>query len=290
MRKFNVFDGLIYSAISVYSIICLVPMLLVVAVSITKETAIISSGYRLIPEEFSLEAYRLVLGQGTSVSRSYVVTIVVTLTGTLVAVLMTSMAGYTLANKNIRYRDGLALFFFITMVFNTGVVPWYLVSFNLGFHDNLLALIIPGMIFSPFNLFLVRNYMRSIPDSLMESAMIDGAGDFKIAYKIYLPLCLPVLAVVALFYGLAYWNNWWNAIMLINNRSLYPLQYLLFQLQSELQMIADLQQTGGAAVRTLPTESLKMATAVVTIGPIIFMYPYLQKYFIKGLIIGSVKG
>jgi putative aldouronate transport system permease protein len=200
------------------------------------------------------------------------------------------MAAYTLSNKNVRYRNNLSLYFFITMIFSTGIVPWYLVCRNLKLTDNILALIVPSLLFSPFNLFLVRNFMEGIPESLRESATIDGANDITIALKIYIPLCVPVLATISLFYGLAYWNDWFNAIMLVSNQRIYPLQFLLLQLQSQIKMINDLQSNIGQGAFAPPTESIKMATMIVTIGPIVFLYPFLQRYFIKGLIIGSVKG
>jgi putative aldouronate transport system permease protein len=204
--------------------------------------------------------------------------------------MVTGMAAYSLANKRVVFRDRIALFFFFTMIFSGGIVPWYIMCTKLGLRNNIFALIVPGLLFNPFNLFLVRNFMRGIPDSLMESAKIDGAGDATIAFKIYFPLSLPVLAAVALFYALGYWNDWWNAIMLVDNKNLYPLQYMLFKLQSEAQMLKDLQFRGSSSNIKLPTESLKMSTVVVTIGPIVFLYPFLQRYFVKGLIIGSVKG
>ena len=290
MRKFNVFDGLIYLIILLFSLFCIVPMILVVMVSFTEENSIQKLGYRLIPKEFSLEAYNLVFRQGTTLTNSYMISITITVVGTLLALTITSMAAYTLANKQVRYRNTLALYFFFTMVFNGGIVPWYIMCSKLGLNNNIFALIVPGLMFSPFNMFLVRNFMSGIPDSLMESAKIDGAGDITIAFRIYFPLCLPVLAAVALFYGLAYWNDWWNAIMLVDSKKLYPLQYLLFKMQSELQMLRDLQIRSANTSIKQPTESLKMATVVITIGPIIFLYPFLQRYFVKGLIIGSVKG
>ena len=291
MKKIKIFNIVNYILISVFSLFCIVPLLLLLIVSVTDEKSIIKNGYRLIPEKFSFEAYKMILIGGSEVLNSYMITIFITVVGTLAAVMITAMAAYTLTNKNVKYRNTLALFFFITMVFNGGIVPWYMICMKLGLRNNVFALIIPSLLFNPFNLFLVRNFMNGIPDSLRESAWIDGAGDFTIAFRIYLPLSTPVLAAVALFYGLAYWNNWWNAIMLVFNRNLYPLQYFLLKLRSELEMMTDLQ--GSSAVLstvTMPTESLKMATAIITIGPIILLYPYLQRYFVKGLIIGSVKG
>lgn len=290
MRKRNIFDGLIFLLITSFSLFCIVPMLLVVMVSFTDETSIKKYGYRLIPHEFSLNAYKMMFSGGASLANSYMVSIAITVIGTLLAVTITAMAAFALANKQVRYRNKLALYFFFTMIFNGGIVPWYIVCSKLGLQNNIFALIIPGLLFSPFNMFLVRNFMNGIPDSLMESAKIDGAGDIVIAFRIYFPLCTPVLAAVGLFYGLAYWNDWWNCIMLVENKNLFPLQYLLFKMQSEMQMLRDLTIYSANAGIEQPTESFKMSTVIITIGPIVFLYPFLQKYFVKGLIIGSVKG
>ncbi|WP_413371892.1 carbohydrate ABC transporter permease [Paenibacillus taichungensis] len=290
MKKGLISQTIIYTCITLYSAMCLLPMILVLMISITDEDAILKNGYSLFPEKFSLYAYKLIFTGGSQVLQSYMISIFVTVIGTILAVLITAMAGYTLANKSVKYRNTLALYFFITMIFSAGIVPWYLMNRSLGLTNNIFALIIPSLLFSPFNLFLVRNFMNGVPDSLRESATIDGANDLTIAFRIYLPLCTPVLATIALFYGLDYWNNWWNAIMLIDNKDLYPLQFMLLQMKSEISMLNEMTMLGGANDVTLPAESVKMATAIVTIGPIIFLYPYLQKYFVKGLVIGSVKG
>ncbi|GIO35402.1 MULTISPECIES: carbohydrate ABC transporter permease [Paenibacillus] len=290
MKKFSLSKVVMYSLVTIYSALCLFPMLLVLMISVTDEDALLRNGYSFFPEKFSLYAYKLIFTGGSQVMQSYAISILVTIVGTVLAVLVTSMAGYTLANKNVKNRNLLALYFFITMIFSAGIVPWYLMNRSLGLTNNILALIIPSLLFSPFNLFLVRNFMNGVPDSLRESATIDGANDITIAFRIYLPLCMPVLATIALFYGLDYWNNWWNAIMLIDNKELYPLQFMLLQLQSEISMLNEMTMLAGTSGMTLPAESVKMATAIVTIGPIIFLYPYLQKYFVKGLVIGSVKG
>lgn len=290
MKKFSLSKAVMYTLVTMYSALCFIPMLLVLMISVTDEDAILKNGYSLFPEKFSLYAYKLIFTGGSQVMQSYTISIFVTVVGTLLAVMVTSMAGYTLANKHVKYRNVLALYFFITMIFSAGIVPWYLMNRMLGLTNNIMALIIPSLLFSPFNLFLVRNFMNGVPDSLRESATIDGANDITIAFRIYLPLCTPVLATIALFYGLDYWNNWWNAIMLIDSRELYPLQFMLLQLQSEISMLNEMTMLGGSSDVTLPSESVKMGTAIVTIGPIIFLYPYLQKYFVKGLVIGSVKG
>lgn len=182
------------------------------------------------------------------------------------------------------------MYFFIPMVFGSGIVPWYLICNALHLRNNLFALIIPNLLFNTFNMFLVRNFMSGLPDSLRESATIDGANDAVIAVKIYFPLAVPVLATVGLFYALGYWNDWWNAIMLVEDKKLYPIQYLLLQLKSQISMLKDLQYLSGSVSQAPPTESLKMATSVITVGPIILLYPFLQRYYVKGLVVGSVKG
>lgn len=273
-----------------FSLVCLLPLVLTLMVSITDESSIMRYGYSFFPQKFSLYAYQLMFQKGSSVLRGTGISIFVTVVGTVLAVLITGFAGYTLANKNVKYRSALAMYFFIPMVFSAGIVPWYLICTRLGLRNNLMALLVPNLLFNPFNLFLVRNFMDGVPDSLRESATIDGANDFVIAFRIYFPLCMPVLATVGLFYALAYWNDWWNAIMLVDDKSIYPVQYLLLQLKSQISMLRDLQFLSGTGSVTPPSESLKMATAIVTIGPIIFLYPFLQRYYVKGLVIGSVKG
>jgi putative aldouronate transport system permease protein len=277
-----------YLLVAVIALACVLPMILVLSISLSSDHAIRQYGYQLIPKEFSLEAYRLIFRGNSSVFQGYFISLSVTFLGTILATLITSMAAFALVNKNVKYRNALAFFFFIPMVFSGGLVPWYLMCRNLGLTNNFFALLVPSLIFSPFNMFLCRNFMREIPDSLMESAKLDGAQDLRVAFTIYFPLSTPVIATVALFYGIAYWNDWFNAIMLVNNQKLYPLQYMLMKIQSEIESLRRIQP--GVPVRNLPGESLKMATCILTVGPIILLYPYLQKYFVKGLIIGGVKG
>lgn len=290
MAKGKLFDYANNTFIALFSILCTLPLVLVFMVSITDEKAIQANGYSFIPDHYSFEAYKMLFFGNSPLFRSYFVSTTVTVVGTLAAVLITAMAGYTLSAKHVKYRNTLAMFFFITTVFSAGLVPWYMISTALGLKNSLLALIVPSLMFNPFNLFLVRNYMRQIPDSLIEAAKIDGASDLYIAMRIFIPLSMPVLATITLFYGIAYWNNWFNAIMLVDSEKLYPLQYLLFKLQSEINMIQQMQATTGSVTSTLlPSESIKMATAIITIGPIILFYPFLQRYFIKGLLIGAIK-
>ena len=286
-KKLNPFIIPIYITIIVSALLCVLPMLLVVMVSFTDEASLARTGYTFFPEVLSLDAYRTLFGRNTTIWRSFFVSTFVTSFGTFLATLTTGMAAYTLVNRRVTCRNGLALFFLITMIFNAGMVPWFMMSRALGMVNNVWALIIPGLVFSPFNLFLTRNYMRGIPEAMMDAALIDGANDFSIAFRIYFPLSKPVLATIALFYGITYWNDWFNSIMLINDRRLHTMQFFLYSIQSEITMIANM--AAGIVTRQPPLETFRMATAVVTIIPIIMLYPFLQRYFVKGLVIGGVK-
>lgn len=289
-KKFSVANMLIGLFITIFTLACLLPMVLTLMVSISDEMSILENGYSFFPKKISFYAYSLMFKGGSSVVRGYLVSIFVTVVGTLLAIGITGLAGYTLANKNVYYRGALGMYFFIPMVFGAGIVPWYLICNMFGLRNNIFALLVPNLMFNTFNLFLVRNFMSGLPDSLRESATIDGANDITIAFRIYFPLAVPVLATVGLFYALGYWNDWWNAIMLVENKDLYPVQYLLLQLKSQITMLKDLQYLSGAVSQTAPTESLKMATSVITVGPIIALYPFLQRYYVKGLTVGAVKG
>jgi putative aldouronate transport system permease protein len=286
-KRFTLGSVGIYAIVTIFAVCCVLPFLLMLIVSFSTETSITQNGYSFFPSGWSGSAYEVMFGPHSNVPRAYILTIIVTITGTLLNGIITFAVGYSLSCKLNRYRNGIALYFFITMVFSTGMVPWYMVSRAIGCYDNIWALIIPSMLFSPFNAFLVRNFIKGIPDTLGESARIDGAGEMLIAFRVYLPLCLPVMATVALFSALGYWNNYFNAVMLINKQALYPLQMLLFNIQSQVTAMNRVMQ--GVQMNP-PKESFKMATAMVTIGPIILVYPFLQRYFIKGIIVGAIKG
>lgn len=288
MKQVRASAVIINILVACFSLCCLLPLVLVFMVSITDERAIGMNGYSFFPEKISLEAYQKIIYQGSPLFRSYGITIVTMIIGTFLAVLITYFAAYPLANAKVKYRNGFALFFFITSVFNSGMVPWYMICKKLGMYNNITALIIPSLLFTPFNMFLVRNFIKEVPTALMESARIDGAGELRVAIQICMPLCKPVLATITLFYGIGYWNSWFNAIMLIDDSGLYPLQMLLMKVQSDIKMMTMVK--GASTGVTLPTEAVKMATVVMTIGPIILLYPFLQKYFVKGIIMGSVKG
>lgn len=291
MKRVTKAQWLILAGIALFSAACLFPMLTVLSASVSDEKQLLLQGYSILPRGFTLDAYRMILRKSGQFLQSYKITLIVTIVGTLLAVIITGMAGYTLSNKRVQCRQGLAMYFFITMVFSAGIVPWYILCNQLGLRNNFAALIVPSLMFNPFNMFLVRNHMATLPDALAESAYLDGANDAVIAFRIVFPLSTPVLATIALFYGLGYWNDWWNAIMLVEDSSLYPVQYLLFKIQSEAQMLNEVRSASISATGTkLPSETVKMATVVITIGPIVLLFPYLQRYFVCGLTVGAIKG
>jgi len=286
-KKINLFDIVNVVFLTLVCIVTLVPFLLVVSVSFSDEQSIALNGYRLIPGRWSLSAFRAILGNGSTVFDAYKITLLVTVVGSLLAVFITSMMGYALSRKILKYRNVINFIAYIPMVFYGGLVPFYMVLIKLHLKDSIWGLIIP-MLLSPFNLFLILNFFRGLPDSIIESAKIDGAGEFLIYRKIVIRLALPGLATITLFYVLGYWNDFTLALLLVNDTKLYPLQYLLRMVLQRVTYVS--ASMGSQSMGDIPSESTKMATVVVTIGPIILVYPFIQKYFVKGITIGAVKG
>jgi putative aldouronate transport system permease protein len=269
------------------SLLMFIPFWLILTVSFSSESAIAADGYGLWFREFSLEAYRFVFEKGT-VFRAYGVTLFVTAAGTFAAVLITSMIGYAASRRYFKYRNAITFIVYFTMLFSGGLVPWYIQVSRLGIKDTVWALILP-MVFTPWYMFLVRNYMQTLPDALTESAKLDGAGEYRVFFQIMLPLALPGLATITLFYMLAFWNDWWLALNFINDTALYPLQFLLRQVLSNIIYITSGRDVSPGVASSIPAETVKMATCVLTIGPIVFVYPFIQKYFIKGITVGAIK-
>lgn len=284
---YRIFKAVNFAYLSLIALCMFLPFLIILAVSFSSEAAVTKFGYSLFPRELSLDAYRFVFSAGTMGS-GYIVSSIVTLAGTVLAVVITALAGYALSRKNLKYRNFFALAFYFTMVFNGGLVPWYIIVTRLGLKDSLWALIIP-MCFNPFNMLLIRNFFQTLPDALVESAKLDGAGEFRTFIRIIIPISLPGLATITLFYMLGYWNDWWLALNFIDNEKLYPLQFLLRKILSNISYAASGMAT-TFNIATIPQETVKMATCVVTIGPIILIYPFVQRYFIKGITVGAVKG
>lgn len=270
----------------IFSLICLLPFWLMVINSFAGTRSLALHGYALWPSEFTLESYRFLL-KGKQIFTSYGVTASVTLIGTASGLVVTALYAYVLAHPRNRYRGGLAFMTYVPMIFGSGLVGFYLLVVQwLHLKDSLGALILP-YIMNSFYAFIFVSFYRSLPYELNESATVDGAGEWKIFFAIIRPISTPVIATISLFYALQYWNDWWLSLLFIDNSDLYPLQFLLRQLMSQMQLSA---LNHGNVLTLPPSEGVKLATVCLTIGPIILAYPMAQKYFIKGLTLGSVKG
>ncbi len=271
-------------------IICILPFYLIIVGSFTDEGTIIREGFGLWIPKFSLEGYKLCLKDPTTVLNAYKNTIFVTIVGTVLSIIMTTMTGYVLQRKDFPWRNGFSFFFFFTMLFNGGLVPYYILCIRyLRFKNNILALILP-MIFPVFNMIIAKTFMRSIPDAITESAKIDGANDFLIYLRLIMPLSKPLIATIGLFSALAYWNDWYSCMLFIDDEVKFTLQYYLQRLLGSVDALRKLADKAGIAIPQLPMESMKMAMTIITIGPIILVYPFVQRYFVRGLTIGAVKG
>ncbi len=288
LRGMTVSKSLLYLAAGAISLLCVTPFLLVLSGSFTDELTILRQGFSLIPRKFDTYAYGYLLFDIGKLLNAYKVSTIVTVVGTILALLVTALMAYPLARKDLRYRNPFAFFAFFTLLFNGGMVTWYIVCTRyLGLKDNIWALILPYTA-NAWNVILMRNFFSTIPDAMHESARIDGAGELRILFSIILPLATPGIATVGLFLALAYWNDWWLGLMLINRNELTPLQMLLRRIISSIQFFSS--PPPGMGVHNIPpAEGVKMATCILTIGPVILLYPYVQRYFIKGLIIGAVK-
>ena len=280
-----------YAFVGLFGLICLYPLLLTVTVSFTPESVIASDGYRLFPREWTLDTYTYIFAHsGARILKSYGVTLLITVAGTLGAMLVTCMISYAISLKEMRYRNVIAFICNFTSIFSAGLVPWYVVCVNwYNLRDSIFALIIPAM-FSVWNMFLMRTYFSAISPSLYDAAKIDGAGHWTIFFKVALPLSKTALLTVGMMYALSYWNDWWHALMFISDRNLYPLQYYLYSIVSNVNAISSGRVPSGAAASIrLPAETVKMAVTIITIGPIIFLYPFVQRYFVRGIMTGAVK-
>ena len=296
IRNFNPTANLIFNIIiALFALSCVLPFFFVVMISLTEEHSLAELGYRFWPKEFSTAAYSYIFaGQMSSkIFKAFGVTVLVTVLGTVVNSTMTSLYAYVISRSNFPFRKFFTIFALITMLFTPGMVATYLIVSNMLFlKDTIWALILP-MALGPFNILVMRTFfIKTVPDSIIESARMDGASELKIFMKIVLPLAVPGIATISLFAALGYWNDWFNALLYIQNDDLVPLQYLLMKIQSNLDFLAKnagmgAQIQGGLAA--LPSESARMAIVVVSTLPIALTYPFVQKYFVGGLTIGGVK-
>lgn len=280
-----------YLFITAFAVFALVPFILVLSASFTEEVTLTRYGYKLWPQQFSLDAYRLALEDG-GIGQAYLITIFTTVFGTLASMTMSCLAAYVMSVKNFRSRGMLAMFIYFTMLFNGGLVPSYLlITKFLKLQNSIWVLLLPSLC-NAWNILLLRNFFNGVPDSLREAAKVDGASDVRILWQIMLPVSLPALATIGLFYALSYWNEWYKCLLYIDtsHSNLYTLQYLIQRILRQVNYAANLPAEAAALQGKLPTYSFRMATIVIAIGPIILLYPFLQKYFVAGLTVGAVKG
>lgn len=280
--------------LTVLVIVAMLPILLIVVASFSSETSLIRNGYSFWPESWSLDAYYYMVKQGVMIARAYGVSFFVTIVGTALSVFLTTMLAYPMSRKSFKYRNVLAFFVFFTMLFNGGIVPSY-IMWTKFFHikDTIWALIIPNYLVTAFNVILVKNYYHnSIPDSLIEAAQLDGASELKIFFKVMLPLAVPTVATISLFTGICYWNDWTNGLYYINNEKLYSIQQLLMKIMNNIQALRSNSNAAllGTGAVELPGTSIRMAMAVIGILPIMIIYPFVQRYLVKGVVVGAVKG
>lgn len=287
----RVFYAIGFVTITFFAVICVIPFVMMITGSLSTEEEIIKHGYALYPRKFTLDAYTSLGIYGDQIIQSYKVTIGATVIGTLSTLFLTSMTGYVLSRSDFAQRNKVSFFIYFTTLFSGGMIPSYIVNTQLlGLKNSFWVYIIPALL-SPFNIFLVKNFLKSIPDSLVESARIDGANEFFIYLRIIVPLAKPCLATIALFSALGHWNNWFTSSIYITDSSKYSLQYVLYNILQNAQYLEQqARQSGNYTASILPKETVKLSMAIITIGPVILFYPFLQKYFVEGLTIGGVKG
>ena len=277
----------VHTVLTLVGLTCLIPLILVVSISLSDELRLAKEGYQLLPVGFTTFAYEYILQEPGQILRSYGVTAFVTAFGTIAGLLVCSLLAWPLARKDFRLRGPLSFYVFFTLLFNGGMVPFYiLVTRYLGLKDNIFVLILPYMV-TAWYVLIIRTSFAQLPTELLDAARIDGAGEWRIFFQIVVPLSKPVLATIGLFFVLRYWNDWFLALLFIDNSSMYPLQYLLYVLMANINIMAANPQTTGMPI---PTLSARMAMAVLAFGPALFTFLLLQKYFVRGITIGGLKG
>jgi putative aldouronate transport system permease protein len=277
----------VHLLLTLIGLACLLPMILVISISLSDERLVARQGYSLWPVGFTTFAYEYILQEPGQILRAYGVTIAVTAIGTVLGLLLCSMLGYAISRSDYKFRGVLSFYVFFTLLFNGGMVPFYiLVTRYLGLKNDILALILPYLV-TAWYVLILRTSFAQLPGDLLDAARIDGAGEWRVFFQIVLPLSKPVLATIGLFFILRYWNDWFLALLFIDREQLYPLQYLLYVLMQNINFLSSNPQTTGVPI---PAQSARMAMAVLAFGPALFSFLLLQKYFVRGITIGGLKG
>ena len=285
---FNIFA---YAVIIFFTTLCVLPFLLIISGSLTENASIAVDGYHFIPKVFSLEAYKTIFMFPETVIQAYKVTTLNTLTGTMLGLFFMSMAGYVLSRKDFKYRNRISFLIYFTTIFGGGLVPWYMmVTSVLNLKDSYIAICYPGLM-APFLIILMRTFITSaLPDEVVESAKIDGAGSFRTYWSIVLPIVKPGLATIGLFLALNYWNDWFLTSMFITTPRKYELQFYLYNMLSSYEALNYMLSSGVTIISNPPSESIKLAMAIIATGPVLLFYPFIQRYFVAGITVGAVKG
>ena len=280
-----------YLFVTLFALICLYPLVLAFSASFSTESAITTSGFSLFPRQPTLDTFTFMLSQRRSmIMLAYRTSILVTILGTAVSGIVTAMYAFVISVPGFKHANKFAFFAYFTMLFNGGMLPWYILCTRYyGLQNTLIGLIAPYAM-NVFNMFLMRNYLRTIPASIYESSRIDGAGNVAIFFRIVMPLSQIGLVTIALFYALSFWNDFYLPLMLLSRDNLDTLQYMLYRMMSNIQYLVTNANNSMASRIQPPLQTARMAMSVLAIGPIILVYPFVQKYFVKGIIIGAVKG
>lgn len=271
---------------------CLLPLIMVFSISLSSETALTQYGYTLFPKVIDLSAYNQIFKNPHQLIQGYKITIIYSITATILAVFVQSLMAYSLSRNNYKYRKFFTFYLLFTMLFNGGLVPTYILNSQyLHLNNTIWIYIFTGMV-SAWNVIVIRTFIKSLPDSLIEAAKIDGASEIKVFFSIVFPLLKPALATIGFLTLLGKWNDWYTSLIYIRDPELYSLQYLLQKILREIEFINKMMQESSSQIKnfTVPTESVRFAMAVLAAGPMIFIFPFFQKYFTKGLTVGSVKG
>lgn len=279
---------LLYLILFLFGFLCVAPFVYILSMSFSTDEALAHYDATLLPRSFTLESYQFLLGSGDRVYRAFGVSFFLATIGTFLNVMVTAMLAYPLSRKYLPGRITVMKLIFFTMLFNGGLIPTYLLVRSLGFYDNIWALVIPVLVNS-WNLILMRNFFMTIPDSLEESALMDGANELQVFLRIILPTSKTIIATIALFYAVGHWNSWFGALLYISNPNMWPAMLFLREILANLNNPATIVMSNPFAAKP-PTEALRMACVVVLTAPIILSYPFAQKYFVKGVLLGSIKG
>ncbi len=290
MKKLSAFDVGMQIILVLFALLCLIPFVLLIVSSFASETSIMKYGYSFWPKEWSLDSYRYLLGQGGQLIHAYGISIFTTVLGTALGLSMTIALAYVLAQKDLPGRNGLMFYVFFTMLFSGGLVPSY-IMWTTVFHikNTIWALIFPNLLVKAFFVILARSYFQTnLPTEIQEAARIDGAGEMQIFFQVALPLAKPIISTLLLFIGLSYWNDWNNGLIYLTDNNLYSIQNVLNEMIKTIQFLQ--QNSSTVSQVALPTNGVRMAIAVVATLPVLVAYPFLQKGFVRGIVMGGVKG